>query len=85
MIEVTLPPEFEQSVEWRVRSGRYTDVNAVMREALLALNAQEAAEDPEAETERLRALLELGLEDVRQGRVVDGPTFMQSLIQKYGG
>jgi putative addiction module CopG family antidote len=85
MLEVSLPPQFEQSIEWRVRSGRYPDVNAVMCEALLALDEREAAQDPEMELERLRALVNLGLEDVRQGRVVDGPTFMQALIKKYGG
>ena len=85
MIEVTLPPEFEQSVEWRVRSGRYPDANAVMREALLALDAQEAAEDQETETEKLRTLLDVGLQDELAGRVVDGPTAMQALIKKYGG
>ena len=85
MLEVSLPPQLEQSVEWRIRSGRYSDVNAVMREALLALDAREAAEDPELEIERLRKLLDVGLQDELAGRLVDGPASMQALIKRYGG
>jgi putative addiction module CopG family antidote len=85
MLQVTLPPELEQSVESRIRSGRYQDVNAVMREALLALDAYEAVEKTETATEQLKALLDVGLQDELAGRLVDGPAAMRSLIKKYGG
>lgn len=40
-MKVSLPPEFEQFIQEKVRSGQYSDENDVVRSALRVLREQE--------------------------------------------
>ncbi len=61
---VTLSPELEELIRSKVASGRYSDANAVVREAL------ELLEDHE-HLERLRAAVAIGFEEFERGEYVE--------------
>ena len=66
-MKVVLTPELEALVDGLVRSGRYADSSDVMREALRRL--VRADELHAVRLAQLRAELEVGLADLREGRV----------------
>ena len=59
-MNVTLSPQLEALVQSKVDSGRYSDANEVIREALELLDEQE-------HTERLRAALAIGFDQLERG------------------
>jgi antitoxin ParD1/3/4 len=63
-MNVSLTPQLEEMIRQRVESGRYNNASEVVRDALRLLEEHER-------TERLRSLLEIGLEDERRGDLVD--------------
>jgi putative addiction module CopG family antidote len=70
-LTLTLSPELSALVKSKVASGRYSDSEAVLREALELLEEQE-------QLERLRAALAIGEEQFERGEYVEyTPTFME--------
>ena len=64
----------------RVESGMYDNQSEVVREGLRLLRLRE---DPEAVSlSCLKEALAEGLSDLREGRVVDGPSFFAELKAK---
>jgi antitoxin ParD1/3/4 len=61
---VMLSPELAAIVQSKVDSGRFSDTEAVLREALVLLDEQE-------KLERLRAALAIGEEDFARGDYVE--------------
>jgi antitoxin ParD1/3/4 len=61
---VSLTPQLEAMIQQRVESGRYTDADEVVREALQLLEERE-------QRDHLRSLLEVGLEQLRRGEFVE--------------
>ncbi len=57
---LTLSPQLEELIRSKVASGRYRDADEVMREALELLDERE-------QTERLRAALAIGFEQIDRG------------------
>lgn len=61
-MSITLSPALEALVEDRVKSGFYENSEEVLRQSLLLLK------DRDAETEKLREMIQEGLDDLDQGR-----------------
>lgn len=61
-----LPPEFERAVVDRVASGQYASADDVLAAALRAL------EHAEVELDTLRREVQVGIDQVERGQVVDG-------------
>ena len=62
-MNVTLSPHLEALVRSKVDSGRYSDANAVIREALEMLDEHER-------TERLRAAVAIGFDQLERGEAI---------------
>jgi antitoxin ParD1/3/4 len=77
MINVTLPPELEAFVNEQVRTGRFTDTNAVVREALRLLSEQNAVRD--AKLEDLKAAIDVAIRELDEGK---GMPFNEQTIEE---
>ena len=62
-MDVTLSPQLEALIRSKVDSGRYSDANAVIREALELLDAHDG-------TARLRAAVAIGFEQLERGEEI---------------
>ena len=69
-VNVSITPELEEFVQSLVASGRYHSASEVVRDALRLLRRHD--ELTRIEAEELRREIQLGLDDLEQGRVVDG-------------
>jgi putative addiction module CopG family antidote len=76
---VELTPEFRRGVWERVDSGRYASTADVLRAWLEALAAQEAYDD---HTEAHRREIQIGIDQVERGEVVDGEVSYARLRQQ---
>jgi len=74
---VTLPPQLENFVNERVRSGAFKTESDVIAEALRALQDREA-EIAEVR-EWLRKELQIGIDQIRRGECIDGEVAMERL------
>ena len=66
-MNVSLTPRLEAYIKEKVDSGLYSNASEVVREALRILLKKELSD--QSKLERLRADLQVGLDDVRAGRV----------------
>jgi len=73
-MNVSLTPELENLINSKVQSGMYNTASEVVREGLRLM--QERDEIKEKKLAALRADIQLGLDDIEAGRVVDGPKAM---------
>ena len=80
-MNVTLPPEMERFIDDLVSRGAYPTREDVVRAGIARLRGDD--EDVEAETERLRAMIQIGLDDLDAGRSRDGEEVMRELREKY--
>ena len=71
-MNVTLSPQLEAMIREHVDSGRYSDANEVVENALQLLEEHERSE-------HLNALLAVGLEQARRGELV---TFTPELFEE---
>jgi antitoxin ParD1/3/4 len=78
-MNISLTPALEKMVQEKVDSGLYNSASEVMREALRLLNEQD--EIRKMRVEELRKDIQLGLDDIRNGRVVDGEEAMKRLMK----
>jgi len=77
MMQLVLPPELENFVQRQLDSGKYSDTEDLVLAALKLLQHQE--ENHQGRLIKLQQDIYVGLEDVAQGRVVDGPTAMAKI------
>jgi antitoxin ParD1/3/4 len=63
-MNVSLTPELEKMVRERVESGRYNNASEVVRDALRHLDSKDRLD-------HLRALIQVGLDDVERGDVFE--------------
>jgi antitoxin ParD1/3/4 len=77
---ITLKPDQEQFVEAQIKAGRYTDAEAVIAQAFRLL---EEYQDGYAEwLVQTREKLQVGIEQVKRGEVLDGETVIANLRAK---
>ncbi len=74
-MNVSLTPELEQFVNFKVKSGLYNSASEVVREGLRLL--QQRDELSELKLEALRTEIQKGVDDLEAGRFSDGRLAMQ--------
>ncbi|MGH9602662.1 MAG: type II toxin-antitoxin system ParD family antitoxin [Terriglobales bacterium] len=67
-MNVSLSPELEKFISGKLSEGRYQTASEVVREALRLLEEREQVR--EAQLKALRQEIDLGLRDLRAGRVI---------------
>lgn len=67
MIQVELPPRLETMIREKVDSGEYPDSASVIAEAVRLL----AERDDRQKLERRRAALQIGIDQIERGEVVE--------------
>lgn len=75
-MNISLTPELEKYVLDKVATGKYASASEVIREMI------RRESDNYEKFLRLKADIELGIDDLNNGRVVDGPQFMAELEQR---
>jgi antitoxin ParD1/3/4 len=80
-MNISLTPALEKMVQDKVASGLYNSASEVIREALRLLSDRD--EIQKRRIEELNREIQLGLDDVEAGRVLDGETAMNALIKRY--
>ena len=78
MSSFPLPPEFERAVLDRVASGQYASTDDVLAAALRAL------QHAEVELDTLRREVQVGIDQVERGQVVDGEEAIAWLKERIG-
>ena len=63
-MNVTLTPKLEEIVRRRVESGKYSNADEVVEEALQQLDAKE-------KLDHLRALLQVGIDSANRGELIE--------------
>lgn len=76
-LNISLTPELSQFIDDKLKTGLYTSGSEIIREALRLFKSYEDV--------RVGVVLEMqekinaGLEQVRQGKVIDGESFLEEL------
>jgi len=78
--KIRLTPEFEQAVWDRVDSGEYANTDEVLKACVDALAEHEARE---RETEALRREVQLGLDQIERGQVMDGEEVFARIRKRF--
>jgi antitoxin ParD1/3/4 len=79
-MNVHLPPELEQLVQSKIKSGRYNSASEVVREALRLLEERDHL--MELRQEEIRKKIDAGWESLRRGEGLDGEEFFAALEQR---
>jgi antitoxin ParD1/3/4 len=79
-LNISLTPELEEFVDSRVSSGRYQSASEVVRQGLRLLQEQEMTR--EAQLDRLRSQIDLGLDQARRGELLDGEAVFDELERR---
>lgn len=77
---VSLTPELEAFIASRVESGKFLSSSEVVREGLRLLEEREERRD--AELDRLRRDIQVGLAQARAGELVDGEKVFTDLERR---
>jgi antitoxin ParD1/3/4 len=77
---ITLKPDQEQFVEAQLKAGRYNDAEAVIAQAFRLL--EEYQDGYEEWLVQTREKLQVGIEQVKRGEVLDGETVIANLRAK---
>ncbi|HKI05271.1 MAG TPA: type II toxin-antitoxin system ParD family antitoxin [Thermoanaerobaculia bacterium] len=76
-LNISLTPELGDFVSSRVASGRYQSASEVVRQGLRLLQDQEVTR--QAQLERVRSQIQVGLDQARRGELLDGEEVFQEL------
>jgi len=79
-MNVSLTPELEQLVNEKVESGMYHTASEVIRESLRLL--QERDEQRQGRLEKLRAEIQVGLDQLKRGEGIPAEEVFERLHQK---
>jgi antitoxin ParD1/3/4 len=79
-LNISLTPELEEFVSSRVESGRYQSASEVVRQGLRLLQDSEMTR--EAQLERLRQQIQIGLDQADRGELLDGETVFEELLRR---
>lgn len=79
-MNVSLTPELERIVNFKVKSGLYNSASEVVREGLRLLNERD--EFRRVKLEALRQEIEEGVKASEEGRVRDGQTVMSEIKER---
>jgi len=79
-LTVSLTPQLGDFVASRVSTGKYVSASEVIREGLRLLQERELYRD--AEMERLRREIAIGLDQARAGELLDGEKVFDELEQQ---
>ena len=79
-MNVSLTPELEKLVESKVKSGRYQSASEVIREGLRLLDDQDHLR--KAQIEEVRRKIQIGIDQLDQGKGIDGGTVLAELKKK---
>ncbi|MGB3788662.1 MAG: type II toxin-antitoxin system ParD family antitoxin [Phormidesmis sp.] len=77
-MQLVLPPEIEAFVQRQVESGKYRS-SVELAIAAIQLLQQQEEDIYQGRLTELQKEAEIGLEDLAQGRTVDGPTAMATI------
>ena len=77
-MEVSLPPEFVAYIDGRVSRGDFES-----REEAVLAGVARLREDDEAERERLRAMIQEGIDAADRGELLDGEEVMRELRDRF--
>jgi antitoxin ParD1/3/4 len=80
IMNVSLTPELERIVNFKVESGLYNSASEVIREGLRLL--QQRDEMRELKLEALRKEIQLGINDLEAGRFKDGREAMAEMKER---
>lgn len=75
-MNITLSSELENLIQQKVSSGEYSSVEAMIEAALRLL------EERDCQVQRLRSELMIGLAQIQQGAVHNGPEALKQLREK---
>ncbi len=75
-MNITLSSELENLIQQKLSSGKYSSVEAMIEAALRLL------EEQDRQVQRLRSELMIGVEQIQQGAVHDGPEVLKQLREK---
>ncbi len=78
-MKISLTPELERIVTANIASGRFKEPRDVISAGLHLL---EDAERRRVEVERLRAAIQVGVDQAERGEVVDGAVAMREILDR---
>lgn len=76
---VTLTPEQEKFIAERMRRGEYSSPEVIVSEALKLIQARE---EYQARVTELRSQINVGLDQIERGEVLDGREVIDRLLEK---
>ncbi|HEY9783872.1 MAG TPA: type II toxin-antitoxin system ParD family antitoxin [Candidatus Obscuribacterales bacterium] len=79
-MNVSLSPELEQLIEEKVKSGMYNSASEVIRAGLRLL--QEQDELRQIRLRELKREVQVGLDEIDRGEIVDGDEVFQELRER---
>jgi antitoxin ParD1/3/4 len=80
-MNISLPPQLEKFVKRKVASGKYGSASEVIREALRLMDDVE--KERKAQLDELRREIQIGIDDVEQGRVRDAKEAIREIREQY--
>jgi len=75
-MSITIPVDLESTVHKMVESGRFSDPEAVLREAVRLLEASERQRD------ELRAKLQIGIDQANRGELIEWTPELRQQIRE---
>jgi antitoxin ParD1/3/4 len=79
-MSLNIPPEFERAVLERVQSGAYPSTDAVLTALVEALAREES--DEAERFEALRREVQIGLDQIKRGQVMDGREALERIRER---
>ncbi len=79
-MRITVPPEVENLINEKLRSGRYASAEEVVQEALHLLDDHDCLR--ELKLQRLRGQIAVGMEQANRGELVDGEEVFEEIRRK---
>jgi antitoxin ParD1/3/4 len=79
-MNISLNSELERLIEQKVKSGMYNSASEVVRAGLRLLQEQEELRD--FRFAELKHEIQRGIEDIEQGKVIDGDKVFKELIKR---
>ena len=79
-MNISLTPELERFIQEKVACGMYTSASEVIRESLRLMHTYDDVQ--KQRIAELSRAIDIGMEQLHQKRVVDGPTSRENMKRK---